>query len=61
MFLAITGGILVGGVGLAAIYDYVARRHGRNTAVDGSGPLGGKNFGISQAASIVHDDEFQHP
>jgi hypothetical protein len=61
MFLAITGGILVGGVGLAALYDFVARRHGRNVGVDRGGALGGQNFGVSQAASIVHDDEFQHP
>jgi hypothetical protein len=61
MFLIITGGIIVGAVGLGAIYDFVARRHGRNVGVDGSGPLGAKTFGISQAASIVHDDEFQHP
>jgi hypothetical protein len=30
MWLAIAGGILVGSVGLGALYDHVARRHGRN-------------------------------
>jgi hypothetical protein len=39
MFLAITGGILVGGVGLAALYDFIARRHGKNVSVSASGPF----------------------
>jgi hypothetical protein len=39
MFLAIAGAILVGAVGLAALYDYISKRHGRDISVDGSGPL----------------------
>ena len=39
MFLVIAGAILVGVVGLAALYDYISKRHGRVISVDGSGPL----------------------
>jgi hypothetical protein len=39
MFLAIVGGVLVGGVGLAALYDYIAKRHGKNVSVSGAGPM----------------------
>jgi hypothetical protein len=38
MVLAITGGILVVGVALAALYDNIARRHGKNVGVSMSGP-----------------------
>jgi hypothetical protein len=37
MFLAIVGAALVGCVGLAALYDYVARRRGRNESFGGPG------------------------
>jgi hypothetical protein len=39
MFLAITGGVLVGGVGLAALYDYIAKKHGKNVSISASGPF----------------------
>jgi hypothetical protein len=32
MWLAIVGGILVGSVGLGALYDHVAKRRGRNVS-----------------------------
>jgi hypothetical protein len=38
MVLAITGGILVGGVALAALYDSIARRHGKSVGVSMTGP-----------------------
>jgi len=41
MGLAIAGAVLVGGVSLAAVYDYIARRHGKNTSVSISGPING--------------------
>jgi len=41
MGLAITGAVIVGGVGLAAIYDYIARRNGKSTSVSISGPING--------------------
>jgi hypothetical protein len=37
MFLVILGSALVGCVGLAALYDYVARRRGRNESFGSSG------------------------
>jgi hypothetical protein len=37
MWLAIVGGVLVGSVGLGALYDHLARRRGRNVNV-GSSP-----------------------
>ncbi len=37
MWLVIAGGVVVGAVGLAAIYDYVAGRRGRNTSLGSSG------------------------
>lgn len=37
MFLVIVGAALVGCVGLAALYDYVARRRGRNESFGSSG------------------------
>lgn len=36
MFLAIVGAALVGCIGLAALYDYVARRRGRNESFGSS-------------------------
>jgi hypothetical protein len=60
MFLIIAGGIIVGAVGLGAIYDFVGRRHGRNVSVSSSGPLDGQSFSVDQAASLVHDHDFQH-
>jgi hypothetical protein len=41
MGLAITGAVVVGSVGLAAVYDYISRRHGKNTSVSVSGPING--------------------
>jgi hypothetical protein len=32
MWLIIAGGILVGSIGLGALYDYLARRRGRNAS-----------------------------
>lgn len=37
MFLVIVGAALVGCIGLAALYDYVARRRGRNESFGSSG------------------------
>ena len=37
MFLLIVGAALVGCVGLGALYDYVARRRGRNESFGSSG------------------------
>ena len=37
MFLVIVGAALVGCVGLGALYDYVARRRGRNESFGSSG------------------------
>ena len=37
MWLVIAGGILVGSIGLGALYDYVARRRGRDVSF-GSAP-----------------------
>jgi hypothetical protein len=39
--LALAGAAVVGSIGLAAVYDYVARRRGRNTSVSLSGPING--------------------
>jgi hypothetical protein len=39
MFLVIAGAILVGAVGLGALYDYISKRHGRSISIDGSGPI----------------------
>jgi hypothetical protein len=37
MFLVIVGAAIVGCIGLAALYDYVARRRGRNESFGSSG------------------------
>lgn len=37
MFLVIVGAALVGCIGLGALYDYVARRRGRNERLGSSG------------------------
>jgi hypothetical protein len=37
MFLIIAGAALVGCVGLGALYDYIARRRGRNESFGSSG------------------------
>jgi hypothetical protein len=39
VLLIIVGGVIVGGVGLAALYDYVSRRHGRKNSISASGPM----------------------
>ena len=36
MFLVIVGAVLVGCIGLAALYDHVARRRGRNESFGSS-------------------------
>jgi hypothetical protein len=41
MGLAIAGAVIGGSVALAAVYDYVARRRGRNSSVSLSGPING--------------------
>jgi hypothetical protein len=51
MVLAITGGVIVGGVGLAALYDYIAKRHGRNVSISASAPM----MNIIDATSF-HED-----
>ena len=60
MFMAVTGGIIVGVVGLAAVYDFVARRHGRNPGVTDAGLRNGQDLSVDQAANLVHDHDFQH-
>jgi hypothetical protein len=60
MFLAVTGGILVGVVGIGAIYDFVARRHGGNPGVTDPGLRNGQDLSVDQAANLVHDHDFQH-
>lgn len=39
MLLAVTGGIILGAIGLGALYDYIAKRHGRNISISASGPM----------------------
>jgi hypothetical protein len=41
MFLVIVGAVLVGCIGLAALYDYVARRRGRNESFGSFASSGG--------------------
>jgi hypothetical protein len=55
MFWAITGGIVVGGIGLGALYDFIVRRRGSQVSVSESGPMNANNVGIS----FTHD-EFNH-
>jgi hypothetical protein len=56
MFWAITGGILGGGVALAALYDYVAKRHGQRVSISAAGPTNSTGATIG----ALHD-EFNHP
>ncbi|HTX85190.1 MAG TPA: hypothetical protein VME44_23640 [Streptosporangiaceae bacterium] len=39
MFLIIAGCVIVGAVGLAALYDYISKRHGRDNSISASGPM----------------------
>jgi hypothetical protein len=39
MWLVIVGGIIVCVVGLAAVYDYISRRHGGDNTISASGPM----------------------
>jgi hypothetical protein len=56
MFLAIVGAALVGCVGLAALYDYVARRRGRNESFGGPGEPS-----ITAGPSITVQSEHNFP
>ena len=56
MFWAVTGGIVVGGIGLGALYDFIVGRRGASVSIDGSGPTNPNGVTIN----IVHDD-FNHP
>jgi hypothetical protein len=55
MFLAITGGILAGGVALGAIYDFVSGRRGSRVAIGSAGPLNGKTI----RADTVHEEYYR--
>jgi hypothetical protein len=39
MLLAVSGGVIVGVVALGALYDYVAKRHGKSSGMSASGPF----------------------
>jgi hypothetical protein len=39
MFLIIAGCVIVGAVGLAALYDYISKRRGRDIEISASGPM----------------------
>jgi hypothetical protein len=54
MLLVIVGAALVGCIGLAALYDYVARRRGRNESFGSFGSSGG-------APSISAQDQHNFP
>jgi hypothetical protein len=54
MFLVIVGAVLVGCIGLAALYDHVARRRGRNESF-GSSTGGSSTGGPSPTAEYEHD------
>ena len=56
MFWAITGGIIFGGVALAALYDFVAGRHGPRVSISAAGPINSTGATINS----LHD-EFNHP
>jgi hypothetical protein len=53
MWLIIGGGVLVGAVSLGALYDYVARRRGRD------GSFGGSTASPSVTAQIEHNGPVQ--
>jgi len=54
MFLVVVGAVLLGCIGLAALYDHVARRRGRNESFGSS--TGGSSTGSpSLAAQQQHD------
>ena len=55
MFWAITGGIVVGGIGLGAVYDFIVRRRGSSVSISSKGPMNSDNVGIA----FTHD-EFNH-
>jgi hypothetical protein len=56
MFLVIVGAALVGCVGLAALYDHVARQHGRNESFGSSG-----DPSISVPPSITAQSQHNYP
>jgi hypothetical protein len=56
MFWAITGGILGGGIALAALYDFITKRHGQRNSISAAGPT--NNTGAT--INALHD-EFNHP
>ena len=39
MFFIIAGCVIVGAVGLAALYDYISKRRGKNIEISASGPM----------------------
>lgn len=55
MFWAITGGIVAGGIGLGALYDFIVGRRGSKVSVDASGPMNPGGVTID----VMHD-EFNH-
>ena len=55
MVLEIAGAVIVGGVVLAAIYDFVARRRGTNVSVRASGPLKEKNSRVD----VTHEEYYR--
>jgi hypothetical protein len=56
MFLVIVGAALVGCVGLGAVYDYVARRRGRNETFGSSG-----DPSITAPPSFTAQSEHNYP
>jgi len=55
MFLVIVGAALVGCIGLAALYDYVSGRRGRNESFGSSGDLS-----ITAAPSITAQSQHNY-
>lgn len=55
MFWAITGGIIFGGVALAAVYDIVAGRRGQRVSMSAAGP----SNSTGATVNTLHD-EFNH-
>jgi hypothetical protein len=52
MWLVIAGGVIVGSVGLGALYDYVAKRRGRNVSF-GSSPGNPSHTAQSEHNSLM--------
>jgi len=55
MVLEIAGAVIVGGIVLAGVYDFVARRYGKNVGVSGSGPLNESNSRID----VTHEEYYR--